>query len=197
MKDGTKEEYEFLEHLEKGYADKVGERLLDSLESLSDTLSGYQVSRLEHSLQSATRAYYDGADDDWIVAALFHDIGDLYAPYNHDEYAGTILAPYVREQCAWVVSKHGEFQKKYYAHHVGANPHARDEYKDHLYFDDCDYFCENWDQNCFDPNYENLSLDFFRPIVLSVFSRGINKPENVMKNHREPMSNQDVAQSRK
>lgn len=196
MKDGDKEDYDFLDGLERDYASGVGERLMDAMASLSETLSGYQVSRLEHSLQAATRAYYDGADTDWIVAALLHDIGDLYAPYNHDEYAATIIAPYVREQCAWVVSKHGAFQMLYYAHHVGANPHARDTYKGHIYFDDCDYFCEHWDQTSFDPNYQSLPLAFFRPYMNEVFSRKVNQPQVIRANERVAMKDRRVALQR-
>ena len=97
-----------------------------ALVSLDEGLSGYQITRLGHSLQSATRAERDGADTDWIVCALLHDIGDIFAPYNHDEYAAAILRPFVREQCAWVVEKHGDFQLVYYGKHVGADPDKRD-----------------------------------------------------------------------
>ncbi|MEM7319755.1 MAG: HD domain-containing protein, partial [Pseudomonadota bacterium] len=110
MKDGTKDEYEFLTAHEIEHTRGTAKRLMRALVDLDESLSGYQVTRLEHSLQSASRAWYDGADTDWIVAALLHDIGDIYAPYNHDEYAATILKPFVREQCTWVVQTHGDFQ---------------------------------------------------------------------------------------
>ena len=100
-----------------------------------------------------------------------------HAPYNHDEYAATILAPYVREQCTWTIAKHGVFQRQYYAHHTGGNPAAREQYNGHIYFNDCDYFCEHWDQASFDPSYPTLPLSFFKPMVLEVFSREINDPE--------------------
>ena len=125
-----------------------------------------------HSLQAATRAWRDGADTDWIACALLHDIGDIYAPYNHDEYAASIVKPFVREQCTWVVEKHGDFQRLYYAQHTGGNPHARDRFKGHPYYDDCDAFCAQWDQSSFDPGYDTLPMDFFRPFVLEVFARG-------------------------
>ena len=41
----------------------------------------------------------------------------------------------------------------------------RDKFKDHEYFDDCKEFCEKYDQNSFDPDYESLPLDFFIPMV--------------------------------
>ncbi|PID65565.1 MAG: peptidase [Gammaproteobacteria bacterium] len=197
MKDGTKAEYEFLEELESDYASKVGERLMDMLADLENTLSGYRVSRLEHSLQSATRAYYDGADIDWIVTALLHDIGDVYAPYNHDEYAATVLAPYVREQCSWTVLVHGAFQMKYYAHHVGGDPNKRRHFADSPYFDDCDYFCEHWDQTSFDPDYPSKSLAFFRPMVLEVFRRKAKDPNVTHAGFRVPLHNEEIAAQRR
>ena len=110
MKDGDKEDYDFLVKQEIDHTKGTADRLLAALVDLDESLSGYQITRLGHSLQSATRAWRDGADVDWVVSALLHDIGDIYAPYNHDEYAATILKPFVREQCRWVVEKHGDFQ---------------------------------------------------------------------------------------
>lgn len=82
MKDGDREDYEFLTAHEVDYAAKTGERLLTALVQLDEGLSGYKITRLGHSLQAATRAWRDGADTDWIACALLHDIGDIYAPYN-------------------------------------------------------------------------------------------------------------------
>lgn len=172
MKDGTKEDYDFLTRHEADYVAGTGERLLTALESLDESLSGYQITRLGHSLQSATRAWRDGADADWVVSALLHDIGDIFAPMNHDEYAAAILKPYVREQCRWVVETHGDFQMVYYAHHVdGMDPDKRERHRGHRFFEDCATFCERWDQSSFDPDYDTLPLDFFRPMVAEVFGR--------------------------
>ena len=81
---------------------------------LTETLEGYQVSRLEHSLQSATKALRAGEDEEMIVAALLHDIGDELAPLNHSEYAAAVLKPYVSEKTHWIVKMHGLFQTFYY-----------------------------------------------------------------------------------
>lgn len=171
MKDGDKADYDFLTDHEIEYTKGTADRLLKAMVTLDEGLSGYQISRLGHSLQSATRAERDGADTDWIVSALLHDIGDIFAPYNHDEYAATILKPFVREQCTWVVEKHGDFQMIYYGHHVGGNAHKRDQYAGHLYFDDCATFCERWDQSSFDPAYDTLPLEHFTDRVHQVFAR--------------------------
>jgi len=171
MKDGDREDYAMLADHEREFVSKTADRLLGAMVDLDESLSGYKISRLGHCLQTATRAWKAGADIDWVVCALLHDIGDIYAPLNHDEYAAAILRPYVREQCAWVVEKHGDFQLVYYGEYVGANPNKRDAYRDNPYFDDCAAFCENWDQASFDPDYETQPLAFFAPMVREVFAR--------------------------
>lgn len=176
MIDGDKEDYDFLTKHEIEHTKGTADRLMTALVELDEGLSGYQITRLGHSLQSATRAWRDGADIDWVVAALLHDIGDIYAPYNHDEYAATILKPFVREQCRWVVEKHGDFQLAYFGAHVGADPNKRDTYKGHKYYDDCKNFCEHWDQTSFDPDYDTLDMDFFTDMVREVFARAPNDP---------------------
>ncbi len=188
MKDGDAEDYAFLTRHEIAYAEGTANRLLTALVDLDTSLSGYQVTRLGHSLQSATRAWRDGADTDWVVSALLHDIGDIYAPYNHDEYAAAILKPFVREQCTWTVEVHGDFQKLYYADKVGGDPNARERYRDHPYFDDCATFCERWDQTSFDPDYDVLPIEFFAPMVQEIFARKAYDPAVVRSGEREPLT---------
>ena len=188
MKDGDKEDYDFLTAHEIEYTRGTADRLLNALVSLDESLSGYQITRLGHSLQAATRAERDGADTDWIVAALLHDIGDIFAPYNHDEYAASILRPFVREQVAWVVEKHGDFQLAYYGQHVGADPEKRQHYRDSPYFDDCADFCERWDQSSFDPAYDTRPLDHFADRVRAVFARTPYDPAVIRPGHREPLT---------
>nr|WP_309504447.1 HD domain-containing protein [uncultured Roseovarius sp.] len=197
MKDGTKEEYEFLTAREIDHSKHTAKRLMDALVDLDQSLSGYQVTRLGHSLQSATRAWRAGADIDWVVSALLHDIGDIYAPYNHDEYAAAILRPFVREQCSWCVQTHGDFQMLYYGHHVGGDPNKRDRFKDSPYFDDCAAFCEYWDQASFDPDYDNLPLDFFAPMVEEVFARRPYAPDVIKPGVRAPLENAALAIERR
>ena len=171
MKKGTKEAYLFLDKHEKDFANKTAERILKFMSNLTETLEGYQISRLEHSLQSATRAYKNKESEEMVVAALLHDIGDELAPMNHSEYAAAILKPYVSEKTHWIIEKHGEFQMYYYAHHLGGNRNKRDKYKDHKYYQDTINFCEKYDQSSFDPNFKSLPLEFFKPMVKKIFSR--------------------------
>lgn len=187
MKDGDREDYAIVMSEEKHYAEGTADRLLLALEGLSESLPGYKITRLTHSLQTATRAWRDGADDDWIVAALLHDLGDVYAPHNHDEYAAAIIRPFVREQCTWVVGAHADFQLIYYGHLVGANQHKREVHRDSPYFDDCVDFCERWDQASFDPDYVAKPLSFFAPAVHRVFARPAYAPGVLRAGVRVPL----------
>ena len=171
MKDGTAEDYQFLHVLENEYIQALPDRLLLALGRLGDSIQGYQVSRLEHSLQSATRAEADGADIEMIVAALLHDLGDELAPENHSQLAASIVRPYVRAEVTWIVEMHGLFQMKYYAQHYGRDPDGHLAFKDHPWYDACWRFCERYDQSAFDPAYRSKPLAHFAPMVRAVFAR--------------------------
>ena len=171
MKNGSKEDYLFLDKLEKEYVGETADRILNFLSRMTTTLEGYKITRLEHSLQSATRAFRNNESEEMVVAFLLHDIGDELAPLNHSEYAASVLKPYVSEKTHWIIEKHGEFQMYYYAHHLGKNKNQREKYKDHEYYNDAVNFCERWDQASFDPDYESMSLEDFAPMVKRIFSR--------------------------
>ena len=146
-------------------------RLFSQLKAMDVDHGGLRVTRMVHSLQSATLAHRDGADEEMVVAALLHDIGDIIAPCNHSDLAAAVLKPYVSERVHWIVQHHGLFQGYYFHHHLGGDRFARERLKDHPWYDDCVYFCHNYDQNAFDPNYDTLPLEFFEPIVRRVFER--------------------------
>jgi len=180
MKDGTREEYEMLDALEQVHRAGTADRLLRELRNQSEeSLSGYKITRLEHGLQAATRARNDGADTDWVVAALLHDIGDGLAPQNHDKFAAEIMRPYLREEITWVVEHHGIFQMYYYAHHYGWDKELRQKYSDSPYYQTCVDFCERWDQSSFDPDYPIDALESFEAQVREVFARKAFDPEVV------------------
>lgn len=170
MEDGTREDYELLDRLQQGYLAELPDRLLAALEGLRTSFAGYRVSRYEHSLQSATRAHRDGRGEEYVVAALLHDIGDELAPYTHGEMTAAVLRPFASPEICWIVQHHGLFQAYYFAHHSGGDRNARDRYRDHEWFDACAEFCERYDQNCFDPDYESLPVEFFEPMVRRVFA---------------------------
>ena len=171
MKEGNKEEYLFLDKLEKKFIKGTADRILKTMNNLTSGLVGYQINRLEHSLQTATRALKEKASEEMIVAALIHDIGDELAPHNHAEFAAAILKPYVSEKTTWIVEKHGIFQMYYYAHHLGKNKNEREKFKGHKYYRDTINFCERRDQKSFDPNFKSLKLKDFAPYVKRVFNR--------------------------
>lgn len=177
MKDGTREEYALLARLEKPFLALTADRVLAELRRADEvTLEGYKISRLTHGLQSATRAMRDGADIDWVVGALLHDIGDGLAPQNHDRMSAEVIRPFVRWDVAWVVEHHGIFQMLYYAHHYGWDRDARERFRDHPCFDSCAEFCERWDQSSFDPDYPTEPLSRFEPMLREVFGRKAHDP---------------------
>ena len=171
MKKGSKEDYLLLNKLEKKFVEGTAGRILKMMQGLTSSLDGYQINRLEHSLQTATRALKVNASDEMIVASLLHDIGDELAPNNHAEFAAATLRPYVSEKTAWIVEKHGIFQMYYYAHHLGFNKNERDKYKGHKYYPATAEFCEKWDQASFDPDYDTMPLSAFEPMVHRIFAR--------------------------
>ena len=164
MKDGTAEDYALLARIEAAEMQRFPDRVLGWLRTMSDS-AGYRISRLDHSLQAATRAYRAGEDEETVVCALLHDIGDHLAPANHSEVAAAVLRPYVSERNYWIVKHHGVFQGHYYYHHLGLDPDERDRWRDHPHYQASVDFCESYDQCSFDPAYEAEPLTFFEPMV--------------------------------
>jgi predicted HD phosphohydrolase len=170
MDQGTKEDYVLVFEHEQEQIDTQADRVMDWLRQM-DGPSPYKISRLEHVLQSATRAEADGADTETIVCALLHDIGDIIGTANHSQVGAALIRPYVSEQNYWVVNHHGLFQGYYWFEHYGRSRDERDRYRDHPFYDACVQFCADWDQNCFDPTYTNKPLDHFEPMVREIFAR--------------------------
>jgi predicted HD phosphohydrolase len=179
MQDGTREDYRLLESHERDYLQTLPDRILAALEKLRHSYGGYPLSRLEHSLQAATRATNDGADEELVAAALIHDLGDDLAPCNHAELAAAVIRPYVRGEVTWIVEQHGLFQSYYYAHHLGGNRDGRDKFRAHRWYRACEAFCANWDQCSFDPRFPSLPLDAFEPLLRRIFTRPAHDPRYV------------------
>ena len=170
MRDATREDYQIIGRHDAAFFQGLPGRILDHLQLLATDTGGYAVDRLTHSLQTATRAQQDGKDEEYVVCALIHDIGDTLAPANHAELAATILEPFVSERNHWIVKHHGIFQGYYFFHHVGLDRDMRDRFRDHEFWRDCAEFCEKYDQNSFDPEYDTLPLDAFEPAVRRVLA---------------------------
>jgi predicted HD phosphohydrolase len=170
MSEGTREDYEFLEQFKGEDRAKVADNLLYILKRMDGPTNGLKINRYQHSLQTATRAYRDGADEETVVCALLHDIGDMLAPDNHSQIAAAILRPFVSEKNYWVILHHGLFQGYYYYHHIGKDRDGREQFREHPYYQACVDFCARWDQSSFDPEYDTLTLEFFEPMVRRVFA---------------------------
>jgi predicted HD phosphohydrolase len=170
MRDATREDYQEIGRHALGFFTGLPDRILTHLRLLSGDTGGYAVDRLTHSLQTATRAQRDGRDGEYVVCALLHDIGDTLASSNHAQLAATILEPFVSEKNRWIVEQHAIFQGYYFFHHLGLDRNMRDRFRDHEWFRDCAEFCEKYDQNSFDPEYDTLPLEAFEPALRKVFA---------------------------
>lgn len=170
MADGSRADFEHIDAVERAVARRLPERVLAHLQLLDTEPTAFPISRYQHSLQSATRALRDDQDEETVVAALLHDIGDTLAPFDHGALAAAILRPYVSERLAWIVAHHGLFQGYWFFHHLGGDRHARDRFADHPWFDDAHQFCLRYDQCAFDPGYDTLPIDVFAPMVQRVLA---------------------------
>ncbi len=170
MRDATRDDYQIIGRHSLEFFNGLSDRVLTHLRLLGGDTGGYAVDRLTHSLQCATRSQRDGRDDEYVVCALLHDIGDTLASANHADLAATILEPFVDEKNLWIVKHHGIFQGYYCFHHLGLDRNLRDRYREHPYWRDCAEFCEKYDQNCFDPEYDTLPLETFEPLVHELFA---------------------------
>ena len=151
----------------RAHCQKLPDILLNLLTELHED-SAFTVDRLTHSLQTATRAYKDDADEELIVVALLHDIGESLSPFNHAEVAAALLKPYISDDNHWLLKHHDIFQGYYFWDKIGMDKHAREQFRGHPMFERTALFCERWDAPSFDPNYETLPLEFFEPMVKRV-----------------------------
>ena len=149
--------------------DRVAERVLAMLQSLSEITDGFAVDQLTHCLQTATRAERAGADDEVVIASLCHDVGKAVSVPNHPRIAAEILRPYVRDEVHWMIEVHQDFQGRHYYHHFGGDPNARDQYKGHPSYELAQRFADEWDQAAFDPDYDTLPLEHFEPRLRELF----------------------------
>lgn len=147
------------------------DRILEHLELLAGDHGGFAVDRLEHSLQTATRAFRAGQDEEYVVCALLHDIGDILLPASHAELGAAILKPYVSDENHWMLQHHGIFQGYYFFHHLGLDRDMREEFRGHPAFERTAQFCHLYDQNSFDAAYHSLPLDAFVPMMRRVMER--------------------------
>jgi len=170
MTEGTQEDWMAIGRAGAPFARALPDRILAHLRMLGDDAGGFAVNRLEHSLQTATRAHRDGRDEEYVVCALTHDLGDILSPSNHAEMGAMILKPYVSEQNHWMMDKHGIFQGYYFFHYLGLDRDMREQHRGHEWFEYTAQFCHLYDQNSFDPTYDTMPLEAFEPMLRRVLA---------------------------
>lgn len=171
MTEGTEKDWQIIKGAAREFQTGLADRVLEHLRLLAGDYSGFPVDRLTHCLQTATRAERDGRDEEYVVCALIHDIGDHLGSYNHPDIAAAILRPFVSEENYWMVAKHFVFQGYFYFHFLGADRNMRDQYKDEPWYERTAEFCEKYDQAAFDPDYDTLPLEHFEPAVRRVLAK--------------------------
>jgi predicted HD phosphohydrolase len=174
MDEGTQEDWEIIGRHFMPFAHALPDRVLTHLKLLDGDYGGFPIDRLQHSLQTATRAHRAGESEPYVVMALLHDIGDTLGSYNHPDIAAAILKPFVDEKLHWITQHHGVFQGYYFFHYLGMNRDMREAFRGHEHFEDTARFCELYDQAAFDPSYDSAPLEFFEPMVRRVMERPIN-----------------------
>ena len=132
------------------FAGALADRVLTHLRLLDGDYGGFPIDRLQHSLQTATRAHRAGEDEAYI------------------------LKPFVSEKLHWMCQNHGIFQGYYFFHYLGMDRNMRDGLRGHEHFEDTARFCELYDQSAFDASYDTAPLDFFEPMVRRLFARPVN-----------------------
>ncbi|MEO5641366.1 MAG: HD domain-containing protein [Sphingomicrobium sp.] len=174
MEDGTQADWRIIGQHFMPFAGQLAGRVLDHLRLLDGDYGGFPIDRLQHSLQTATRAHQAGESEPYVVMALLHDIGDTLGSYNHPEIGAAILRPFIDEKLHWMCHNHGIFQGYYFFHYIGLDRDLREGLRGHPHFEDTARFCELYDQAAFDPAYETATLDFFEPMVRRLFAAPVN-----------------------
>jgi predicted HD phosphohydrolase len=170
MTEGTAEDWAIIASANGEFTKALPDRVMDHLRLLQGDAGGFAVDRFEHSLQTATRAYRANRDDEYVVCALLHDIGDILGSYNHPDIGAAIVKPFVAEEYHWMVEKHGIFQGYHFFHHLGLDRNLRDQFAGHPWYDLTVEFCHEYDQNSFDPSYDSMDLADFEPALRSVLA---------------------------
>jgi len=175
LREGTKADFDRMGvEYDKAVVQKTMDNLLSLLHDQSDKFLGQPVSLAEHNIQTASRALRAGEDDETVVMSLFHDVFETLAVKNHGELASSMLAPWISPKNQWLLAHHEIFQGYFYFdHYDGMDKNKRDMFlhEQPEYYNWTAYWCEQYDQTSFDPDYPSLPLDVFLPIVERVLSR--------------------------
>ncbi len=171
MTEGTQDDWMIIARSAVAHAQRLPDRVLAHMQLLRGDFGGFAIDRLEHSLQTATRALRDGRDDEYVACALIHDIGDTLGSFNHADIGAAILKPFISERNLWMLEHHAIFQGYYYFQHLGLDRDMRERFRDREHFDYTAEFCERYDQPSFEPSYESLPLSHFEPLLRELMQR--------------------------
>jgi predicted HD phosphohydrolase len=171
MQDSTAADWQVIAGEFMPFAQALPERVVKHLQILQGDYGGFPVDRYTHSLQTATRALRDGRDEEYVVCALLHDIGDTLGSFNHPDIAAAILKPFVSEANHWMVQNHGIFQGHYFFHHLGLDRNLRDNFRGHPHYERTEEFCALYDNPAFDAQAETLPIEEFMPMLRRVMAQ--------------------------
>jgi predicted HD phosphohydrolase len=171
MQESTREDWQLIGGEFMQFTTGLPARVIKHLQILEGDYGGFPVDRYTHSLQTATRALRDGRDEEYVVCALLHDIGDTLGSFNHPDIAAAILKPFVSEANHWMVQNHGIFQGHYFFHHIGLDRDMRDNFKGHPHYERTAEFCALYDNPAFDPKAETLPVSEFEPMLRRVMAQ--------------------------
>jgi predicted HD phosphohydrolase len=175
MDQGSDADFSILAEVHRQAAHHLPDLLLGMLTDLRGD-EQYPIDRQAHSLQTATRALRDGQDDEYVVCALMHDIGESLGPFNHGEIAAAILRPFISEPNYWMLAHHPVFQVYFFGQHLGLDPNERDEFITSPYYDRTVEFTAKYDEVSFDPDYDNEPIAIFEPMVRRVLDKEWSPP---------------------
>ncbi len=169
MDQSTQQDWAIIAKEQQAFVAGLPDRILDHMRLLSGDFGGFPVDRLQHSLQTAELAAEAGEDQEYVVCALLHDIGDTLGSTNHADVGAAILQPFVSEANHWMLKHHAIFQGYNFFHHVGLDRDMREQFRGTEHFDRTEAFIARYDNPAFDSEKPALSLDLFEDSVRAVF----------------------------
>jgi predicted HD phosphohydrolase len=170
MEDSTAADWQTIGSEFMQFSSKLPDRIITHLRLLENDYGGFPVDRYTHCLQTATRALKDGRDEEYVVCALLHDIGDTLGSFNHADIGAAIVQPFVSEANHWMVKHHAIFQGYFFFQHIGMDRDLRDNFKSNPNYERTAEFCALYDNPAFDPNGETLPLAEFEPMLRRVMA---------------------------
>lgn len=174
MSDSTAEDWQLIMQQQMVFFSKLPDRIMSHLELLDGDYGGFPIDRLQHSLQTAELAAEAAEDNQYVVCALLHDIGDTLGSANHPDVAAAILQPFVSDANHWMIKHHGVFQGYNFFHYLGLDRNLRDQFQESEHYERTRRFVEKYDDPAFDASKPKLSLRLFEDQVREVFSNPIN-----------------------